>query len=1072
MKVHPQLPPIITLPTLQQDVDNSSHSSLLAAVEETYSADHLRITPPPLRAGSTTDTTNIRAQSLNEPETPTRRPRRKEDGAGKGHSSQISQSSSSSITFSPSRGKERRSSKQPSQKAMLSKALQKANTAVLLDNAQNFEGAIQAYSEACSLLQQVMLRSPGEEDKRKLEAIRSTYSSRIVELQKIAPRPQEDGKALPTRPPSADHREERFTRDSDDQGAYLTQQIQAPPRRDSLQASGSEYRPYGNFNDQRNEHRSYSKSPLRDRIVETSVTLATKATMDRQYIPPPLSPRPPISPTSRDHANSSNYIPTGAPLQTPWDSNSSATGHARAASSESMSWLDTIDESGGSTLSSVHSRTSSFGVRRKHLRQASTATEAEFDTALDAAIEAAYDEGYEPAADTLAETTHESNEDKAIASMKIKIALAKERVRQTERDQQAAFARDREGTRQLHFNTDDDSIADYDEDGNDSEEEERMLEEMTRGYVMDDFEFGLQSKSALPRESDSSGFSGRTWNSSIGSTPNTAGTSLTTVTEAAMTPHLHTMKSTPPLTHPPPISALPPPPNKSQPPSTLPPAPPPSAGNPSVRSRRLSGQNAKQLKIETTSSGQPPAVLPPGPPQASAHQAPKTAGAMSQSRESSAGRPSMTMSGPTRTSTSPLPAPPETAPPGVPGLNGNQSFDGGSFNTTARSISPGRSLSRPGIRKNFSSSSLRNLKPRNLSITAIDDEISPNTPGSHAGRENGRMPNMPSLPTPIANSFRDKINGQANGGMYLFDSDIHSPESPGSVYPLASSAPIPLEPCPADNLLRPFWLMRALYQTIAHPRGGYLSTKLFVPRDVWRVKGVKLKGIEDKISNCDLLTAALQNLSKVDTFDADAVLEEMQNLETVLEHIQANLTKKLGSEVGISGASGFFKDAQMGSDLDGNTLGPKSAAPSKSTFSWKRLRSKTSNANLAGPQHSGKVTPSEGVREPPMTTVPMTTMTNVRFAKRDISSIQLVGPHANYMGALARLFDAAQVVDQIARQVEDPGLKHLNSTYVGLELCTRHAAEFFGFYVCRFVLADISLLLDKFIKRGSEWVIQ
>lgn len=64
-----------------------------------------------------------------------------------------------------------RASKHPSQKAMLSKALQKANTAVLLDNAQNFEGAKQAYSEACALLQQVMLRSSGDNDRRKLEAI-------------------------------------------------------------------------------------------------------------------------------------------------------------------------------------------------------------------------------------------------------------------------------------------------------------------------------------------------------------------------------------------------------------------------------------------------------------------------------------------------------------------------------------------------------------------------------------------------------------------------------------------------------------------------------------------------------------------------------------------------------------------------------------------------------------------------------------------------------------------------------------------------------------------------------------
>lgn len=54
---------------------------------------------------------------------------------------------------------------------MLSKALQKANTAVQLDNAQNTEGARSAYSEACVLLQQVLLRTAGEEDRKKLEAI-------------------------------------------------------------------------------------------------------------------------------------------------------------------------------------------------------------------------------------------------------------------------------------------------------------------------------------------------------------------------------------------------------------------------------------------------------------------------------------------------------------------------------------------------------------------------------------------------------------------------------------------------------------------------------------------------------------------------------------------------------------------------------------------------------------------------------------------------------------------------------------------------------------------------------------
>lgn len=66
------------------------------------------------------------------------------------------------------RGKEHRSH---SQKAMLSSALAKANTAVQLDNAENYEGAMEAYGDACVLLGQVMMRAGGDEDRKKLQAI-------------------------------------------------------------------------------------------------------------------------------------------------------------------------------------------------------------------------------------------------------------------------------------------------------------------------------------------------------------------------------------------------------------------------------------------------------------------------------------------------------------------------------------------------------------------------------------------------------------------------------------------------------------------------------------------------------------------------------------------------------------------------------------------------------------------------------------------------------------------------------------------------------------------------------------
>lgn len=938
-------------------------------------------------------------------------------------------------------------------------------------------------------------------------------------MRKIAPELHDEGKALPARPESANYRSDNLHIADDEEEpaiietATVTRIVndhsyvpdyqqsrtispsQVPKRRESLLPSALDAGQYRTRTPQEPFYgRSYSKSPMRERVGDLNFNLAPP--MESQYMPPPLSPGRTPSPmtygapgNNHDRQQSSDLTNTklsGPPL---------LKGHNRVPSNESMSWLDTIDESGGSTASSVHSRTSSMGVRRKHIRAASGATEAEFDAALDAAVEAAYDDGFEPMDDPEPNHYDYDNDDEIVANVRRRVELAKERVRQSEREAAIQDARDKERRRRLLQQQKQDRRTDDGYDANESEEEERMLEEMTRDYVMDDFEFGLQSKSALPRESDSSGFSGRTWNSSIGSNPTTAGTVLSTVNEAAVMPPISSLhsKTSPPF-HPPPVQALP------SPPSTGTQSSPPISTSQGVRSRRLSGQNAKQLKIETSKVpggplSQPPSMPPPRIPNGSDAVQPKTAG-LSQQRQpfpSTGNRPPMPQSA--RQASSPFPgaSPPEIISPPTPTRAQTVANDGDINGQIPRSGSPGRPQSRPGLRKNFSSSSLKNMKSRNLSVSALDDssDISPLTPGSSRFVDrDGRLPAMPTLPTPIAAAFKDKMNGAPTGGLYLFNSDFHSPESPGSPNPLSPGAPIPLEPCPTEYLLRPFWLMRALYQTIAHPRGGYLSTKLFVPRDVWRVKGVKLKNVEDKIASCDYLTAALLKLAKVDTFDADAVLEEMQSLEGILEQVQATLTKKLGSEVGVHGSGGMFKDAPHGGDPEPTGISKSGSMSSKSSsFSWRRLRSKQSGAGLAN-TYSNKSTSSDGSKEGlVMGTLPMTTtaLSKVRFTKRDVSQVQFSGPNANYMGSLARLFDAAQALgewsnsvpqvntnhnlDQIARQVEDPGLKHADKTQVGLELCTRHAAEFFGFYICRFVLTDVGMLLDKFIKRGSEWVL-
>ncbi|KAK3349663.1 hypothetical protein B0T25DRAFT_548658 [Lasiosphaeria hispida] len=1067
-----------------------------------------RAVPPPLPA--------TQAPATTMPYTQSREPR--------GHSRSRSAGTSGVVDLN-SRNRDRdrdRPGRPPSQRAMLSRALQKANTAVQLDNAQNVEGARRAYSEACSLLQQVLQRTSGEEDRNKLDAIHKTYTARIIELDELSIGMEPDDKELPERPESNEihdvlasqvgaHEEEEDNvrghmefspaspeRDIEPERTVPSYSVPRQPSRaapdlsievtrDTRDVPSSTYL---------TEHYSLQSAFSRSRLENNH---ALQPPMDNLFVPA-LSPRRPISPAnppppppvqdrgSPERAIRTDFTMSGARLAP----GISARGHQRGNSHESVSWLDPIDESAGSSASSVHSRSSSMNIRRRHIRAASGDTEAEFDAALDDAIEAAYDDGYEPEPSLYGVERLQEDSEMAVANTLRRVELARERVRESEREA-LELANERERKLRLQQQLEDEEYRQQEGledfyDGNDTDDEERILEEMTRGYAIEDFAFGILSRQPIPRESDSSGWTNRTWHSSMGSNPPTSTTILTTVSEHVALPQ--------------PKGPLPPPPTQALP--QLPPQPT-SAGSQSstqsVRNRRLSGQNPKQLKIETNKTAQAaPATAGPAIPAQ-----PKTGGYIVQQRQALSAGPART-TGPLSSKPVPSPAPvtgasrDESATPPLPPMAPPQ-------DEQPRSGSP--PVARPSLRKNFSASSLKSIKSRNLSVSNIDDasDLSPGTPLSNQygiGGSSTRLPALPSIPTPLAVAFKERANSSGTGGMHLFDNQFHSPHSPGSPNPMMADAPAPLEPCPNDTMLRPFWLMRALYQTLCHPRGGYVSNKLFVPRDVWQVKGVKLKNLEDKISNCDYLTAALQKLSRVDTCDADAVLEEMQSLEGVLEQVQATLTRKLGNEVGVHGASAMFKDANSVESEAASLPRSASVAGKGSSFSWRRLRSKGSSANLPGlaTSYGGKggsggasasTMPVDGAasKEALLASLPMTVHPTSRPTKRDIGSVLFAGLNANYMSSLARLFDAAQAIgefwsgiavgargrtddampDQIARQVEDPGLRHADKTQVGLELCTRHAAEFFAFYICRFVLSDLTMMLDKFLKRGSEWVL-
>lgn len=801
---------------------------------------------------------------------------------------------------------------------------------------------------------------------------------------------------------------------------------QIPPRRQSLLPSPmteeSRFLAASPNPTHPDERYQSSSSRQEDRIEQRTLHIAPR--LDNDYMPSPLSPRkysPPPIPHRFDSAqqNSSFQAPTSHP-STSLTNNKR---HSRDTSNESTSWLDTIDESGPSSGSSLHSRSSSLYLRRKQAR-GSNGTEAEFDAALDAAVEAAYDQGFIPAQE---EEEEEYEENDVLTNAKRNVELAKQRVREAEREAEDAFRGRPRHIPDGDYSHQNEAGMDSDYMDDEAEEEERLLEEMTQGYVMDDFEFGLQSKSALPRQSDSSGFSGRTWGSSVGSNTLTTGTSLSTLAEGVPLPSLDSQIQSKQLSRhpppPPPASSLPPaPPLPTSSPPALPlPAVPTSnpsgfasPSTPGVRARRLSGQNTTQLRIDTNTHSnagshgpksvpltQPPTSAPPPIPK----DEPKTSVPVSRNNDGSitAGKPYLR-----NASTEP----PNHEPPSTPSLNNTVSHDHDIPPSPSNTI--GKVTSAPdNLRKNISSSSLKALRTRNMSLSA-PDEHSPSTPSStmFSGIESrkGTSASQTSQPTSSGSHMRT----QSTRAMYLFGNDIHSPTTPGSPNPQTTNAPLPLEPCPESFLLRPFWLARALYQTIAHPRGGYLSTKLFIPRDVWNVKNVKIKAIEDKISACDLLTAALLKLSQVDTYDADAVLEEMQAFENILDQLQGFLTKKLGNEVGVQGAMPLFNKMPTTSE-DSTTPTPEPPTTSKSSSSggksylssWRKLRSKNSGAGVMAPPPS-----KDGVKDCAHTinSLPMSSVPSSRAYNRNTTTIPASGPNANYMNALVRLFDATHVL--------------------------------------------------------------
>jgi hypothetical protein len=912
-------------------------------------------------------------------------------------------------------------------KAMLSKALQKANTAVLLDNAQNFEAALEAYSDACRLLQQVMDRSSGAEDKRKLDAIKITYTTRIEELQELEesrpptrlerelpPRPMSEDDSVKSpmmNPPSpVEESNELAEEPTVIETARMTRIVDVPQLSNPIISNRDSFfsrtladveRAGRNSNDASPTRTPVNSSRYRQSVIQeddnNSTQLSPPDNPRNTYMPAPLLPRKTASPT----LESSKDFGWGSSVREEPSHEADDTSRDRTESNASVSWLDTIDESGSSDTSSVHSMTSENGLHRKHIRNQSGETDPDFDAAFDAAVEAAYNEGLEPDLDGQPdrETIH-----------------ARARP-ESELLPLAAFG-ENVSPRDLSL-----MKAGLDDDDDDEEEEERILNEFTQDYGHG-FKFDLESKSALPRQSDSSGYSRSTWQSSQVSDRNTAGSSLSTVPEdllnarfsgkpASIVSSVNTVRADAPP-GPPPTSALP-----------RPPSPTEKRMSASVRSRRLSGQNMKQLRIETSTA------RPVSRKRASTfHHSPGADMTDEEQRNRIFGS-DVLIGAPLEQSTSDaeheevLRSPPSIDIRGTVSRTDSSEID--SIDEHPGELRP----SKPSLfRKNKSSISLREYQGGLPLRDDSDHTVSTPMSATFATlRPKQSMEPLTSQRTTFAMLSASAADGHHINGTYLFDTSIsatHAPSSPRSS--TEASQPPGLEPCPESSLLRPFWLMRAIGSSITHTRGGFVTTRLFVPHDVWQTRGVKLKSLDEKVANIDLLTAALGRIAGVDTYDADAVMEELQGFEEVMERVQATLTKKLGSDVGVHGSMSMFRDASsagtngvhttLGSDSASGTTDKAAKSNSGKSYlsSWRKLRSKSSGTPLSStskPPPAATIVVDKGESHN-MASVPMTSWIPVerrgQKAAPNLKAMAFEGPQKEYMGSLARLVQGMAIL--------------------------------------------------------------
>ncbi|KAI0639237.1 hypothetical protein C8Q77DRAFT_1044985 [Trametes polyzona] len=263
---------------------------------------------------------------------------------------------------------------------------------------------------------------------------------------------------------------------------------------------------------------------------------------------------------------------------------------------------------------------------------------------------------------------------------------------------------------------------------------------------------------------------------------------------------------------------------------------------------------------------------------------------------------------------------------------------------------------------------------------------------------------------------------------------VPPPPIPHANIPTAPLSPMPAS-APPDPLRKPYHMMFLLRQTMTSKTGGYITRRLHVPQEVWSQGGAKLTNVPEKIRVVEVLCSALEEVQhwSAEYFGAGNVSSGMAlGIGSVSRKEGEQWAAKLEEFSGVcDGVVGQF----------GKKLGVGEGFVTKKSSgvtSW-----------------SGRIT---------------------RQLDRITNGKNLDSP-ALYVQGLSKLFLAAQILDEHTKAASQQSLAPLYAAFpadirAALDLKLRHASEFFAKVVLTFVIRDMALLLDKYVKKCEKWLAE